>query len=113
MGAEEVYNLLRVSVFLGAQKAVVENPVVGFVVFGSKNITAESSLSGFFLCRGGDMDIVVQGEVGGEVTQHGLILRELDKIIYPVCKFCRNCERSGFIEGIRIGVLLQTELTAE
>ncbi len=42
---------------------------------------------------------------------NGMELREMDKIIYPVCTLCRDHERSGFIEGIKIGVLLQTELT--
>ena len=44
---------------------------------------------------------------------NGMELREMDRIIYPVCKLCRNHERSGFIEGIKIGILLQAELTAE
>ena len=44
---------------------------------------------------------------------NGMELREMDRIIYPVCKLCRDHERSGFIEGIKIGVLLQAELTAE
>ena len=38
---------------------------------------------------------------------NGMELREMDRIIYPVCKLCRDHERSGFIEGIKIGVLLQ------
>ena len=42
---------------------------------------------------------------------NGMPLREMDKIIYPVCKLCRDHERSGFVEGIKIGVLLQVELT--
>ena len=42
---------------------------------------------------------------------NGMELREMDRIIYPVCKLCRDHERSGFIEGIKIGVLLQAELT--
>ena len=42
---------------------------------------------------------------------NGMELREMDKIIYPVCRLCRDHERSGFIEGIKIGVLLQAELT--
>ena len=41
---------------------------------------------------------------------NGMELREMDKIIYPVCKLCRDHERSGFIEGIRIGVRLSKEL---
>lgn len=40
-------------------------------------------------------------------------LREMDRIIYPVCKLCRDHERAGFIEGFKIGVLLQAELTEE
>lgn len=41
---------------------------------------------------------------------NGMELRKMDRIIYPVCKLCRDHERSGFIEGIKIGVLLQAEL---
>ena len=44
---------------------------------------------------------------------NGMEPREMDKIIYPVCRLCRDHERSGFIEGIKIGVLLQAELTEE
>ena len=41
---------------------------------------------------------------------NGMPLREMDKIVYPVCKLCRDHERSGFVEGIKIGILLRTEL---
>ena len=44
---------------------------------------------------------------------NGMPLREMDKIVYPVCKLCRDHERSGFVEGIKIGVRLRTELTEE
>lgn len=44
---------------------------------------------------------------------NGMELREMDRIIYPVCKLCRDHERSGFVKGIKIGVLLQAELTEE
>lgn len=42
---------------------------------------------------------------------NGMPLREIDKIIYPVCKLCRDHERSGFIEGIKVGIRLGEELT--
>ena len=42
---------------------------------------------------------------------NGMPLREMDRIIYPVCRLCRDHEKIGFIEGIRIGMQLQTELT--
>jgi len=41
---------------------------------------------------------------------NGMPLREMDKIIYPVCKLCRDHERSGFLEGIKIGIRLRNEL---
>ena len=42
---------------------------------------------------------------------NGMPLREMDKIIYPVCKLCRDHEKAGFTEGVRLGVLLAQELT--
>ena len=41
---------------------------------------------------------------------NGIPLREMDQIIYPVCKLCRDHERAGFIEGIKIGIQLASEL---
>ena len=41
---------------------------------------------------------------------NGMPLRDMDKIIYPVCKLCRDHERSGFVEGIKIGIMLAHEL---
>ena len=41
---------------------------------------------------------------------NGMELREMDKIIYPVCKLCRDHERSGFAEGIKLGIMLAHEL---
>lgn len=41
---------------------------------------------------------------------NGVPLRDMGKIIYPVCKLCRDYERAGFVEGIQIGVRLLQEL---
>ncbi len=41
---------------------------------------------------------------------NGMELREMDKIIYPVCTLCRDHQRSGFVDGIKVGIHLQTEL---
>lgn len=41
---------------------------------------------------------------------NGMPLREMDKIIYPVCKLCRDHEKAGFIEGIKMGIHLYCEL---
>lgn len=44
-------------------------------------------------------------------AMNGIPLREMDKVIYPVCKLCRNHEQAGFIEGIKVGMLLSEELS--
>lgn len=43
-------------------------------------------------------------------AMHGQSLREIDKVIYTVCTLCRDHERSGFVNGIRIGIRLNDEL---
>ena len=41
---------------------------------------------------------------------NGMELREMDRIIYSVCILCRDHERAGFIEGVRLGVRLLHEV---
>lgn len=41
---------------------------------------------------------------------NGMTLHEIDQIIYPVCKLCRDHEKAGFLAGIRIGIRLNQEL---
>ena len=42
----------------------------------------------------------------------GMPLRDMDDIIYTACALCREHEKSGFIEGVKVGVLLTKEITA-
>ena len=44
---------------------------------------------------------------------NGMQLRDMDKIIYPVCTLCRDHQRSGFVEGIKVGIRLREELAEE
>ena len=44
---------------------------------------------------------------------NGMSLREMDQIIYPVCRLCRDHERAGFVEGIKVGIRLANELSVE
>ena len=41
---------------------------------------------------------------------NGMTIKEMDTIIYPVCSLCRDHQRSGFVEGVKIGLLLAKEL---
>ena len=40
---------------------------------------------------------------------HGKPLKEIDEIIYAVCTLCRNHEKAGFIEGVKVGMSLARE----
>lgn len=42
---------------------------------------------------------------------NGMPIREMDKIVYPVCTLCRDHERSGFIHGVKVGIYLSQELS--
>ena len=41
----------------------------------------------------------------------GMELHEMDRILDPLCTFCRDHERAGFIAGVTIGIHLAEELT--
>lgn len=41
---------------------------------------------------------------------NGRLLKEIDEIIYAVCTLCRDHEKAGFAEGIRVGMSLANEL---
>lgn len=41
---------------------------------------------------------------------NGKPLREIDEIIYAVCALCRDHEKAGFVEGLKIGFGLSKQL---
>ena len=41
---------------------------------------------------------------------NGKSLQEMDEIIYAVCTLCRDHERAGFMEGVKVGIHLAHEL---
>ena len=42
---------------------------------------------------------------------NGKSLQEIDEIIYAVCTLCRDHERAGFVEGVKVGMSLARELS--
>lgn len=44
-------------------------------------------------------------------SMNGMTLQDMDRIIDPVCRLCRNHERSGFVNGVKVGICLGRELT--
>jgi hypothetical protein len=58
-----------------------------------------------------DGDAVRTGCVKFYELMNSMSPQEMDRIISLVCQLCRDYEHAGFVEGIKIGILLQTELT--
>lgn len=44
---------------------------------------------------------------------YGMPLREMDRIVDAVCTLCREHERAGFKEGIKVGIRIEQELRDE
>lgn len=44
-------------------------------------------------------------------AMNGMTLQDMDKIIYPLCTLCREHEKAGFVEGIKVGIRLAQELS--
>ena len=41
---------------------------------------------------------------------NSMTLTQMDTILDPVCKLCRDHQRSGFVEGVKLGINLKDEL---
>ncbi len=44
-------------------------------------------------------------------VMNGMKLQDMDQLIYPVCLLCRDHERAGFLEGVKVGIRLKQELS--
>ena len=44
-------------------------------------------------------------------AMNGMTLQDMDRIIYPLCTLCREHEKAGFIEGIKLGLRIEQELS--
>ena len=41
---------------------------------------------------------------------NGMTLHEMDQILDPVCSLCRRHQQSGFVEGMKVGLIFGLEL---
>ena len=42
-------------------------------------------------------------------VMNGKSLQEMDEVLYPVCRLCRDHQRAGFIAGVKVGIQLAFE----
>ncbi len=41
---------------------------------------------------------------------NGMPFREMDRITDPICALCRDHGQAGFVEGVKVGMRLESEL---
>ena len=42
-------------------------------------------------------------------VMNGKSLQEMDEVLYPVCRLCRDHQRAGFVAGVKVGIQLAME----
>ena len=61
-------------------------------------------------CNNTDTDAVKAAFEDLYQRMNGMPLREMDRIVDAVCTLCREHEKAGFVEGVKVGVGLEKEL---
>ena len=64
-------------------------------------------------CNNTDTDAVMAAFEDLYQRLHDIPLREMDRIVDAVCTLCREHERAGFTEGVKVGIRLEQELASE
>ena len=42
-------------------------------------------------------------------AMNGKTIKEMDEVLYPLCRLCRDHQRAGFIVGVKVGIQLAIE----
>ena len=100
---------MNITEFITRLKAYVE-----VTTSRSKDLNPESLLEMLFNVytefNGFDNQIIREDFNDLYTAMNGKTLREMDQILYPVCTLCRDHEKVGFQEGIKVGIRLAQEV---
>ena len=61
-------------------------------------------------CNNADSDAVKAAFDYLYQRMHGMTLREMDRIVDAVCVLCTEHEKAGFVEGVKVGLLLARDM---
>ena len=61
-------------------------------------------------CNNTDIETVKEAFEDLYQRMHGMPLREMDRIVDAVCTLCREHEKAGFLEGVKVGIQLSVEI---
>lgn len=100
---------MNITEFINQLKTYVEATIPR-----SENLNPESLLEMLFNVytefNGFDNQIIREDFNDLYTAMNGKTLREMDQIIYPVCTLCRDHEKTGFQEGVKVGIRLAQEV---
>ena len=89
------------------KRHVVENPPN----YGSDaQSILEMLYSYYHECNNTDTDAVKVAFEDLYQRMHGMPRREMDRIVDAVCTLCREHEKAGFAEGVKVGIQLGIEI---
>ena len=89
------------------KKYVAENPPN----YGSDaNSILEMLFTYYHECNNTDADAVKAAFEDLYQRMHGMPLREMDRIVDAVCILCREHEKAGFVEGVKVGIMLGEDI---
>lgn len=92
------------------RKYVAENPPN----YGSDaHSILEMLYSYYHECNNTDTDALKAAFEDLYQRMHGMPLREMDRIVDAVCSLCREHEKAGFVEGVKVGIQLEQEIIQE
>ena len=96
---------MNITEFITRLKTYVEATITR-----SEDLNPESILETLFNVytefNGFDNQIIREDFNDLYTAMNGKALREMNQIIYPVCTLCRDHEKTGFEEGLKVGIRL-------
>ena len=91
----------------GLKRYVAENPPN--YGDGDAHSILEMLYSYYHECNNTDTDAVQTAFEDLYQRMHGMPLREMDRIVDPVCTLCREHEKAGFVAGVKVGMVIGEE----
>ena len=89
------------------KRHVAENPPN----YGSDaNSILEMLFTYYHECNNTDSDAVKAAFEDLYHRMNGMSLREMDRIVDAVCTLCLEHEKTGFVEGVKVGLLLARDI---
>ena len=100
---------MNINEFVRVLSACVETKTLNYHD-GDEETLLEMLFNIYTELKGFDNQIIREDFEALYATVNGKSLQEIDAVIYPVCDLCRDHQKVGFIEGVKVGFILRSEL---